>query len=526
MRHFTTAMAAVAAVLISESTFLAQTPQAPQAPATSVPRLINVTGVFRPADGQPPAATEVVTLGIYADETGSTPIWEETQSVAVDRTGRYTLLLGATRPDGVPVEVFASGEARWLGMVWERTGEVAGARTRITSVPYALRASDADTLGGKPASSYLLAPSAGGPATSDLSTSGAVTSNLVNPGTVNMLAKYVNASDVGDSAIYEAGGLVGVNTTAPLDVIHSRFYNESGNMTGLAVQNTAGSATSYSGMLFYDQNGALGQFQGFNNSTHEYRINNIASGGSINFMLGSSSKFLVAPGGNIGVGVSSPASRLTVAGDLESTAGELRTLGTLYYGLRWVNGSGAIQAHLHRWGFGDGNLYITNAGAADLTGVYLAPNATSLTSTSDERLKTDIEPVTGILDKIKNIRVVSFNMASLSADRRTGKAAVNLATSPRTMKNGKVIKQQIGSVAQDWLADFPELVVEPQSEEGYYGLNYDRIGVVALGGVKELDNLLTEKDAEIKALNARVAALEKLVQQLSGPNDKQPQPRQ
>ena len=43
---------------------------------------------------------------------------------------------------------------------------------------------------------------------------------------------------------------------------------------------------AYSGMLFYDQNGALGQFQGFNNSTHEYRINNIATGGSINFMIG------------------------------------------------------------------------------------------------------------------------------------------------------------------------------------------------------------------------------------------------
>jgi hypothetical protein len=44
-------------------------------------------------------------------------------------------------------------------------------------------------------------------------------------------------------------------------------------------------------MLFYDQNGALGQFQGFNNSTHEYRINNVASGGTINFMLGGASKF-------------------------------------------------------------------------------------------------------------------------------------------------------------------------------------------------------------------------------------------
>ena len=59
-------------------------------------------------------------------------------------------------------------------------------------------------------------------------------------------------------------------------------------LTGLAVQNLGNTATSYSGMLFYDQNGALGQFQGFNNVTHEYRINNIASSPrSINFMTGS-----------------------------------------------------------------------------------------------------------------------------------------------------------------------------------------------------------------------------------------------
>ena len=51
-------------------------------------------------------------------------------------------------------------------------------------------------------------------------------------------------------------------------------------------------------MLFYDHTDALTQFQGFNNVTHEYRINNIARvspggafNGSINFMIGGVSKF-------------------------------------------------------------------------------------------------------------------------------------------------------------------------------------------------------------------------------------------
>jgi hypothetical protein len=85
--------------------------------------------------------------------------------------------------------------------------------------------------------------------------------------------------------------------------------------TGLAVQNLGNTTTSYSGMLFYDQFGALGQFQGFNNVTHEYRINNIASGGSINFMLGSTSRFRVAPNGNVGIGTTTePTSKLEING--------------------------------------------------------------------------------------------------------------------------------------------------------------------------------------------------------------------
>ena len=67
-----------------------------------MPRLINVSGVFQPADGQPPAPVEVVTLTIYAEPEGGVPLWQEMQTVAVDKTGRFTVLLGASHPDGLP----------------------------------------------------------------------------------------------------------------------------------------------------------------------------------------------------------------------------------------------------------------------------------------------------------------------------------------------------------------------------------------------------------------------------------------
>jgi Chaperone of endosialidase len=306
--------------LISTSTALAQT--AATGPSAAVPRVINLAGVFQPVDGQPLRAVETVTLALYADPTGGTPLWQETQSVAVDTKGGYTLLLGAASAEGIPAAVVAAG-AQWLGTTFDRPGEVEGPRVQLTSMPYALRAADADTLGGRPATAYLLAPGAtgkGGTATTagqasahGLEPGAPPAPDVVQPGTVNFLAKYVTAADVGNSALYETNGAVGLGTTTPSDLFHVRFTNTTGGLTGLAVQNLGNTTASYSGMLFYDQNGALGQFQGFNNVTHEYRINNIASAGSINFMLGSASKFLVAPNGNIGIGTTSPSALLEVS---------------------------------------------------------------------------------------------------------------------------------------------------------------------------------------------------------------------
>ncbi len=310
-------------------------------PSTSsgpVPRVINITGVFQPVDGQPLRSLETVTLAIYTDQTGGAPLWQETQNVVIDTKGRYAMLVGAASAEGIPETVLAAG-AQWLGTTFNRQGEVEGPRVQLTSVPYALRAADADTLGGRPASAYLLAPSG---ATTKGATSSATdtaqsksaqsnaTTEAIQTGTTNMVAKYVNTTDVGNSAIFESGGLVGINTTAPTDALHVRFTNTGGSMTGLAVQNMGNTVNSYSGTLFYDQNGVLGQFQGFNNVTHEYRINNIATSGSINFMLNSASKFLVAPNGNIGIGTTSPSAILDVSNAAIPAAGAASFFETSY----------------------------------------------------------------------------------------------------------------------------------------------------------------------------------------------------
>ncbi len=293
---------------------------------STVPRLIRISSTFTPADGGKPASVESVTLSVYRDEQGGSPLWQETQNVSADSAGHYSLLLGASASEGLPQDLFNSTEQRWLGVRFNRPGETEQPRSLLASVPYALKASDADTLGGLPASAYLHASSVG-------TATSASTTNVVNvagttavaaslrprysTGSANFIPLLLDGSgDTTNSVLYQNSSRIGLQTVSPADYLHVVFNDTTGGYTGYAVQNLGTGSASYSGMLFYDQNGVLGQFQGFNNSTHEYRINNVASSGTINFMISSSSKFLIANNGNIGMGVTSPGYNLDVAGAL------------------------------------------------------------------------------------------------------------------------------------------------------------------------------------------------------------------
>src|SRR5262245_4429148 len=308
--------AACVLFLLSATALHAQTP--PTA-STSVPRVIRVNGVMPLATGSP-APVEIVTFAIYADETGGQPVWQETQNVVVSSDGQYTALLGSTMSDGLPLDVFTSQDRRWLEVHVERSGEPNSPRIMLASVPYALRASDADTLVGKPASAYRLPePVSSVQPSGERSKSSTKSARPFT--TMSATQSWIplatdNAGGLGNSQMFQLGtgsfSRIGLGTTAPQDYFHISFDDAFGAFTGLAVQNRNGGPNASSGMLFFDQNGALAQFQGFSNATHEYRINNIAPGGSINFLIGNSSKFLVANNGTIGIGVPTGTAKLTM----------------------------------------------------------------------------------------------------------------------------------------------------------------------------------------------------------------------
>ena len=358
--------------------------QTPAAPRTSVPRVVRIDGTV-PPDTPVAAGTVAIGASIFDAETGGTLLWDETQVVNLDAQGHYTVYLGGSRSDGLPAPVLTASTPLWLSL--QVAGGAPQARVPLTSVPFALRAADADTLGGLPPSAYLRADAAADTATGAAAdtngTSAARTRStdpLVSTGTANYIGKFTNAVDLTSSILFENTGRVGVNTTNPLDIVHSRFTDTSGSLTGLAVQNLGSTATSYSGMLFYDHLGNLAQFQGFNNITKEYRINNIALNGSINFMLGSQSKFLVRSDGDVNIpgniyrgqfmflrAASSGSAHSIGLGEqaLNNSAG----LGNLAIGSQTIGGPGS--GGTRNVGLGNSALYL-NAGTGNVAVGYSA----------------------------------------------------------------------------------------------------------------------------------------------------------
>src|SRR4029077_13291286 len=101
----------------------AASPAPSAASAAEVPRLIKFSGTLLDAQDRPLAGPVGVTFALHAQQTGGAALWMETQNVTPDAHGSYTVLLGANSTNGVPAELFASGEARWLEVQVERQAE-------------------------------------------------------------------------------------------------------------------------------------------------------------------------------------------------------------------------------------------------------------------------------------------------------------------------------------------------------------------------------------------------------------------
>ncbi|HXJ95473.1 MAG TPA: tail fiber domain-containing protein [Terriglobia bacterium] len=246
---FTAVPASLAAVTQDSSATQAASAAQPSSDSV-VPRLIQFSGMVKDTEWKPATGSVGLTFSLYQFEEGGSPLWVETQTVQLDPQGHYTVFLGAASPAGLPLDVFTTGAGRWLGVQPALPGAGEQPRVLLVGVPYAFKAADAETLGGKPASAYVTTESLDASGTSTVSSSVATAngtatiaggqnqqaaaaglerkkasssspltscSSITADGTAtaNQVAKFTAACTVHQSLLFDNGTDVGVGTTTP-----------------------------------------------------------------------------------------------------------------------------------------------------------------------------------------------------------------------------------------------------------------------------------------------------------------------
>jgi hypothetical protein len=328
--------------------------------------LVHYSGRAVDVAGKPLAGIAGIMFSVYKDQTGGSPLWFETQNVTADARGNYTVQLGATLPEGLPLDLFTSGEARWLGV--RVNGSEEQPRILFLSVPYALKAADAQTLGGLPASAFVLAaPPNSGASTPTTETAASVTSTAANQspatgntpvttagGTKGKIPLWDSTTDITSSIITQTGSgssaKLGVNIANPLLTLD---VNGGELVRGLFEMATTGFATASKG---FTSNPLNIESSAFNSNTAKYTLNHFqwqaepvgnntaVPGATLNLLYGqdpklpaetglkiaSNGQFTFAAGqkfpgtGSVtSVGLSAPSSDFTVSGSPVTTSGTL-----------------------------------------------------------------------------------------------------------------------------------------------------------------------------------------------------------
>jgi len=196
--------------------------QGSEVPAVAVPvvpQQVRFSGKFASRSGD----TVEAVFRIYAVAEGGDPLWTEMQRVTVAEDGAYSVLLGSANANGLPQTVFAGGAARWMGVSVERGPEQE--RVLLSSVPYAMKSADAESLAGHAASDFVtqeqLAQFSG---LSGHSAQTGVVPPVITPlsagtitgsGTAGTIPLWTGTLTQGNSEIVQVGSDIGINEAIP-----------------------------------------------------------------------------------------------------------------------------------------------------------------------------------------------------------------------------------------------------------------------------------------------------------------------
>ncbi|MCU0918235.1 MAG: tail fiber domain-containing protein, partial [Planctomycetes bacterium] len=358
-------------------------------------------------------------------------------------------------------------------------------------------------------------------------------------GTANYIPKFTSTG-LTDSVVRESNGNIGIGTASP----NSKLVVSGGTTSSvdlLIEADTNNTREDFQPSLTFSQDGAAVKGQlGFFSGTDAFQIRTTHANSNINVStVGTANAFNILNNGNVGIGTTNPLVKFQVDGTVavDTASGNQKFLISRWGPESpnqqlemWVNdlnahirseqdentGGGGIVFETDDDGTSGsgGFLFQTKSGTVFMkidegkVGIgttsptqklHVAGNiyCTGSYQGSDERLKTDVQPLSGVLDKLDRVRAISYrwNETARSLGAQTG-------------------EKHLGVLAQELEQVFPELVSTPEpvtvdellqgyAEEAltaatrqqlqsdaegtqYKAVSYSELTVVLLGAVQEL----------------------------------------
>jgi hypothetical protein len=120
--------------------------------------------------------------------------------------------------------------------------------------------------------------------------------------------ELVRLTETGGNPFVNVGAAA--TASAELEVTGSRS-----GLPPLRIRHTLGTSSGWAGIEYQTSADATAVFTGYNNGTKEFRFNNVASGGYIDFLIGSSSKLKIQNNGTVHFGAIATAPATCTIGD-------------------------------------------------------------------------------------------------------------------------------------------------------------------------------------------------------------------
>jgi len=488
--------------------------------AQGAPPFVNYQAVARDVSGSMLVSQNIsVRFTFHAGSAGGAIEYQETHAKTTNAFGLFTAAIGSGNvTSGSWAGIDFNGADQYLQVEMDPAGGTAWTdmgTSQLLSVPYAMNSLTTGAISGSP----------------------------------NYVSKFNTANTLNSSALYDAGGTFGIGTIAPNAHLHimdngSAFYSlyvfkNGTNENAIFIKDNPTSYTANVSMSYNNVNGMptlqsvttgngpAGSFDGGATGSAIYASCNgattalaVSQGGTgtAGYFYAPNGFGLVVAGGKVGIGTSVPVYLLDVMDPGSGTTVNINNSGGgNAMNVNTDNGSfgivascgatqgtgikGSCDTGANAWGIagfsneGIGGEFSTVSGVAGYFNGNIAGTGT-FTYTSDAKLKKNIQPLSGTLEKIMLLKPSTYQY-------RVGEFGT------MTLSGGN----HFGVIAQDLQKVFPELVKQenysgvkdPNTGKlsggvDYLSVNYNELIPILIKGMQEQQALIGELKTELQAL--------------------------